>query len=185
MLKLRQNDLARAGCGATCRRPFIDIGVPPVPAARVESNLESAMKTRLIKFFTHAVFALATAAASVTAGAQSDRTINSPLALVDVWTATAPFRDGTLMTTRVTLTQNQKFYGSATVNGKPVWTFSGRWDLRSEGSTDVLTWTYEQSVPELPVESKIDRDDVIAVDGAKMILRSRLGGKDNVFTRMN
>lgn len=129
--------------------------------------------------------ALAVVGTSVIVNAQTVGTINSPLALVGVWTATAPFRDGASMTTRFTLTQSQKFFGSAAVDGKPVWTFSGRWELRSENATDVLTWTYEQSVPELPGGSKIDRDDVIAVDAAKMILRSRLSGKDNVFTRVN
>jgi hypothetical protein len=131
------------------------------------------------------VLALLVGAWCLFVNAQTGRPATSPLALVGNWTGTALFRSGTLMTMRMTLTQNGAFRGVATVDGKPVWTFSGRWELETDGSKDVLVWRYEQSAPELPAASKIDRDDIVGVDGDKMVLRSRVSAKEHMFTRVN
>jgi hypothetical protein len=142
--------------------------------------------TAVVNFFTRALtFVSVLLGACPFSVAQGSREPVSALALVGTWTTTAPMRDGKFMTTRVTLTQSLKFYGSATVDGATVWTFSGRWALQPGREGAVLTWNYEQSVPELAAESTADRDDVISVSAKKLTLRSRRDGREQVFSRVN
>lgn len=142
--------------------------------------------TAAVNYFAHRLMlVLVLLGAGQLSIAQGGHEPMSALAVVGTWTATAAMRDGKFMTTRVTLTQSQRFYGSATADGATVWTFSGRWELQPGRNGAVLTWHYEQSVPELPAGSTVDRDDVISVNATKLTLRSRQDGRQHVFSRVN
>ena len=73
-----------------------------------------------------AIVATLLAASSEVAYAES--VAISPLALVGTWTASDTKPNG-VFTTNVTLTQNMKFSGSVSRQGKSIWDYSGTWEL--------------------------------------------------------
>ena len=103
----------------------------------------------------------------------------SPLSLVGKWSTSERRADGTVVTTDVTLTQTQRFSGTATVQGKEFWSYSGSWEV-TDGR---LIWHYENSSRPLPESAKTDVDDIISVDAGKLLLTSRLNGKQQVYLR--
>jgi hypothetical protein len=88
--------------------------------------------------------------------------------------------NGSTMVVNLTLTQNLKFTGSSAIDGKVFWTYSGTWEVRG----GQVIWHYENSSRPLPESAKADTDDIVAVDAEKMVLVSRLNGKQNVFLRI-
>jgi hypothetical protein len=104
----------------------------------------------------------------------------SPLAVAGAWTGSDTKPNVGVFVTNITLTQNMKFSGTITINGKPFMEYSGTWDL--SGST--LTWHYEHSSPPLPESLKTDVDEVSRVDSNELVLRSRLSGETHVFSKI-
>src|SRR6476659_10033570 len=51
----------------------------------------------------------------------------SPLSLVGKWSASEQRADVTVVKTDLTLTQTLRFSGTATVQGKEFWSYSGSW----------------------------------------------------------
>jgi hypothetical protein len=103
----------------------------------------------------------------------------SPRLLIGKWSASATMPNGAVMATDLALTQDMKFNGSATVQGKEFWTYSGTWEVK--GSQ--LIWHYENSSQPLPESAKTDIDDIVAVDAEKLVLASKLTGKQSVYLR--
>jgi hypothetical protein len=87
--------------------------------------------------------------------------------------------NGVVMATELVLTQDLKFSGSATAQGKEFWTYSGTWDVKGTE----LTWRYENSSRPLPESAKTDIDTIVSVDAEKLVLASRLSGNQNVYLR--
>jgi hypothetical protein len=103
----------------------------------------------------------------------------SPLALVGTWTSSDTKPNVGVFTTTMMLTQNMKFSGSMTLEGKPFMDYSGTWEL--DGAK--LTWHYERSSRPLPEAAKMDVDDIVRVDPDQLVLVSRLTGLQHVLTR--
>ena len=104
----------------------------------------------------------------------------SPIALVGKWSGSEKMPDGNTVVVQLMLTQSQKFTGSSAVNGRIFWTYSGTWEV----SGNQLTWHYEISSPALPEAGKTDIDDIVALDAEKLVLLSKLTGKQNTFLRV-
>jgi hypothetical protein len=103
----------------------------------------------------------------------------SPLSLVGKWSTSERMANGAVLTTDLTLTQTQKFSGTATVHGKEFWSYSGSWEV----TNGELIWHYENSSRPLPESAKNDIDNIISVDAEKLILASRLSSKQQVYLR--
>lgn len=104
----------------------------------------------------------------------------SPIALVGKWSGSEKMPDGNTVVVQLALTQSQKFTGASSVNGRIFWTYSGTWEVNG----NQLTWRYETSSPVLPEAAKTDIDDIVALDAEKLVLSSRLSGKQNTFLRV-
>ena len=110
--------------------------------------------------------------------AQSDI---SPVALVGKWSASAKHPSGVNIVSRVVFTQAMKFSGATTVDDKPLMEFTGTWAL--SGTT--LIWRYETSTNTALTPGTIDTDEVVSAGDSKLVLRSKLTGKQNVNIRSN
>jgi hypothetical protein len=84
------------------------------------------------------------------------------------------------VTTRLTIAQTLRFSGEAARGGEVFWRFAGRVELAGRS----LTWRYEDSSLPLNDAARTDIDDVLAADAERLVLRSRLSGKERVFTRV-
>ena len=103
----------------------------------------------------------------------------SAISLVGKWSASEKMANGVTMSNSLMLTQNMKFSGVATVQGAEFWNYSGTWELKG----NQLIWHYENSSRPLPESAKIDVDDIVSVDASKLVLVSKLSGKQHEFTR--
>ena len=119
---------------------------------------------------------------TIAAGTQSAYAPAQPVSatlLVGKWSAAEKMANGTTIVTSVTLTQNMKFSGIATVQGTEFWNFSGSWELKG----NQLIWHYENSSRPLPESAKTDVDDIVSVDASKLVLVSHLSGQQHEFAR--
>lgn len=103
-----------------------------------------------------------------------------PAALIGKWTSTAQHPSGASIKTVVTMTQNKKFVGAATVNGKPLLDYAGSWSLDGKR----LSWTFEKSSRPEVAAGTVDTDEVVAVDANKLVLLSKLSGRQRVYERV-
>jgi hypothetical protein len=103
----------------------------------------------------------------------------SPIALVGRWTASAPHPDGE-MRVSLSINQNLRFTGSASIEGRPLWDFGGRLELAG----GQLVWRYEASSIPLPDAMKTDVDDIVSLDASELVLLSRRTGKQRTFRRL-
>ena len=103
----------------------------------------------------------------------------SAISLVGKWSASEKMANGATMSTSLILTQNMKFSGVATVQGAEFWNYSGTWEVKG----NQLIWHYEHSSRPLPESAKTDVDDIVSVDPSKLVLVSKLNGKQHEFTR--
>jgi len=99
--------------------------------------------------------------------------------LVGKWSVSAPMQNGGTMTTELILTPNMKFSGSSSVEGRSFWTFSGTWEVKG----DEVIWHYENSSRPLPESAKVDADRIVSVDGATLVLISKLSGRQHAYSR--
>ena len=99
--------------------------------------------------------------------------------LVGKWSISGPMPNGGTMTTELTLTPNMKFSGSSSVEGRSFWTFSGTWEVKG----DEVIWHYENSSRPLPESAKVDADRIVSVDGATLVLISKLSGRQHAYSR--
>jgi hypothetical protein len=99
--------------------------------------------------------------------------------LVGKWAVSAPMPNGGTLTTELMLTPNMKFSGSSSVDGRSFWSFSGTWEVKG----DEVTWHYENSSRPLPESAKDDVDRIVSVDGATLVLISKLSGKQHTYSR--
>ena len=102
-----------------------------------------------------------------------------PRLLIGKWSGSATMPNGAVMATDLALTQDRKFSGLATVQGKEFWSYSGTWEVKG----DQLIWHYENSSQPLPESAKTDIDDIVSVDSEKLVLASKLSGKQTVYLR--
>jgi hypothetical protein len=127
--------------------------------------------------------ALALVLACAVTGSQSSHAQTaaiSPMALVGKWSGSEKMPDGNTIVVQLALTQNQRFVGSSAVNGRTFWTYSGTWEVNG----NQLTWHYETSSLVLADSAKADIDDIVALDAEKLVLLSRLNGKQSTFLRV-
>ena len=103
----------------------------------------------------------------------------STISLVGKWSASEKMANGATMSTSLMLTQNMKFSGIVTVQGAEFWNYSGTWEVKG----NQLIWRYENSSRPLPESAKTDVDDIVSVDASKLVLVSKLNGKQHEFTR--
>jgi hypothetical protein len=115
---------------------------------------------------------------SWTVGAQTGN-VNA-FSLVGKWSVSTPVPSGGTMTTELTLTPNMKFSGASRVKGRPFWTFSGTWEVKK----DEVIWHYENSSRPLPESARNDADRIVSVDGATLVLVSKLNGREHVYARV-
>ena len=108
--------------------------------------------------------------------AQSDV---QPIALVGTWSAASKHPSGAAVVATVVFAQSQKFTGSMTVDGKPFWQYSGTWSVTGR----TLTWRYEASTLAQAPAGTVDTDEIVSVDRSKLVLLSKLSGKQNEFLR--
>jgi hypothetical protein len=114
------------------------------------------------------------------AHAQSAPPSFSPLVLVGRWSAADDHPTLGTVTMRVTIAQTLRFSGEAARGGEVFWRFAGTVELQGRS----LTWRYEDSSLPLNDAARTDTDDVLAADAERLVLRSRLSGKERVFTRL-
>lgn len=112
-----------------------------------------------------------------TALAQNDF---SPLSLVGRWSITAQHPDGTPISVNVVLTQNQKFTSTTAAQGKPFNTATGTWAI----SGRTLTWRYDAAPGSTSNAAVTDSDEIISADADKLVLRSKLSGKQQEYLRV-
>lgn len=112
--------------------------------------------------------------------AQSASPSFSPLVLVGRWSAADDHPTLGKVTTRVTIAQTLRFSGEAARGGEVFWRFAGTVQLAGRS----LTWRYEDSTLPLNDAARTDTDDVLAADAERLVLRSRLSGKERVFARV-
>ncbi|MCU0939442.1 MAG: hypothetical protein MUC86_09930 [Burkholderiaceae bacterium] len=114
------------------------------------------------------------------APSSSSAHVLSPLALVGRWQAADDHPTLGRVTTRLTIAQTLRFSGEAARGGEVFWRFAGTLELAGRS----LTWRYEDSSLPLNDAARTDIDDVLAADTERLVLRSRLSGKERVFTRV-
>ena len=112
-----------------------------------------------------------------TALAQADF---SPLSLVGKWTTEARHPSGATIASNVVLTQNMRFSARSTVDGKPFVQFGGTWSVAG----NLLTWRYETSSAMAPAPGTTDTDEIVSAKDSRLILRSKLSGKQHQYVRM-
>jgi len=93
------------------------------------------------------------------------------------WSGTAPngapasavivFKDDLSFSTEM------KSQGVVVFHAVGVWAVSGR----------QLFWSYLRSQPPLPADKKEDEDEIVSLDGDRLVLRSKLSGKEREFVR--
>jgi hypothetical protein len=123
-------------------------------------------------------FVLLTVALIAGSNCYAEDAVN-PLALVGSWVATDTKPNVGEFTTNMTLTQNSKFSGTVTFQGRVIMQYSGRWDL--QGSK--ITWHYDTMNPKLPTASMVDTDIILSVDASTLVLVSQLTGLRHEFSR--
>ncbi len=107
----------------------------------------------------------------------TDATRRTPL--LGTWSGAATRSDGVSIKTTVEFNFNGSFAGSAEVDGQPFWTYEGTWTLTGND----LTWTYVKSSRPIPNEARVDTDELIALDGNTLTLRSKRTGRVHNFNR--
>jgi len=103
----------------------------------------------------------------------------SPMSLVGRWSVSANHPSGATLVTHVVLTQNLRFFGSSTADGKTFHDFAGTWSV----SGNTLVWRYEASSALFPAPGTTDTDEIVSVDATRLVLRSNLSGKQNEYIR--
>ena len=91
------------------------------------------------------------------------------------WIGTAP--NGRPAVSIMTLKDDLSFSTSLTIEDKLVFTAVGVWSVSGQR----IYWKYLRSDPQLPAEKREDEDDIIALDTGRLVLRSKLSGKERVF----
>jgi hypothetical protein len=103
----------------------------------------------------------------------------SAVELVGTWSTSEPLPDGRIMALQFSLAHNRTFSGSATLEGKQFWTYSGSWQIKG---TQVI-WNYVNSSRLLPDGAKTDIDDIVSLEPDKLVLLSHLTGKKRELVR--
>lgn len=91
------------------------------------------------------------------------------------WTGTAP--DGRPASSTVVLKPDLSFTSDLVVDGRQRLRAAGVWQV----SAQRLLWTYTDSQPPLPVRE--DEDEIVSLAGDRLVLRSKLSGKEREFRR--
>jgi hypothetical protein len=98
---------------------------------------------------------------------------------VGTWTWNGPAPDGSPAVSTMTLKDDLSFTGSLTIAGKLVFSGSGVWSISGRR----VLWTYLSSEPPLPLDKREDEDEIVTLDRDRLILRSKLSGKERGFVR--
>lgn len=99
--------------------------------------------------------------------------------IAGTWYNSEQLPDGRTVSSRVTFAPDAHFTGILLVDGKIAWTFGGTWRVDS----GLLHYHYEQSSLPMAEGKPDDTDEILSVDGEKLVLRSRLSGKTHVYQR--
>jgi hypothetical protein len=123
-----------------------------------------------------AAVALVLTTVSIAASAQE---AISPIALVGKWKAEARHPSGVIVESAVALNQNMRFSGTSTANGRQLMAFTGTWSV----ADSTLSWRYETNTASIPSPGFVDEDEILSVTPDKLVLRSKLSGKQHEFVR--
>lgn len=91
------------------------------------------------------------------------------------WSGTAP--NGRPAVSRMSLRNDLSFSTDLTVDGKVVFRATGVWSVSGKR----VLWVYLRSEPALPQDKRQDEDEIVSLDKGRLVLRSRLSGKDREF----
>jgi len=104
---------------------------------------------------------------------------SAPIAFVGKWAATVKNSNGATVVDHVVLNQNMTFDGRLTVNGKLAWKYSGTWSI----TRSLFVWHYEVSSRPMTESERVDTDEIVSVDDSKLVLLSKLSGKQFEYVR--
>lgn len=110
--------------------------------------------------------------------AQAAKT-KSESAYVGSWQWTGADPNGNPAATAMILKEDLSFSTEVKIQGVVIFKAVGAWSVYGRK----LVWTYIQSQPPLPVDKKEDEDEIISLDHDRLVLRSKLSGKEREFLR--
>lgn len=93
------------------------------------------------------------------------------------WSGAAP--NGTPVAAAMILKEDLTFSTQVKSQGAVVFNAAGAWSVLGRG----LFWTYMDSQPPLPADKKEDEDEIVSLDGDRLLLRSKLSGQEREFLR--
>jgi hypothetical protein len=105
------------------------------------------------------------------------KTSESPYVGAWHWSGTAP--NGNPAKAAMILKEDLSFSTEIKSQGALVFDAAGVWSV----SGGRLFLTYMRSRPPLPADKKEDEDEIISLDGDRLVLRSKLSGKEREFLR--
>ena len=100
-------------------------------------------------------------------------------AVLGKWVGTENFPNGARLETIISLNPDASFSGSASVDKKPFWEYSGTWEFK-DGK---IIWTYVNSSRPLPDAAKVDVDEVLSASDKELVLKSQSSGKQHTYVR--
>ncbi len=103
-----------------------------------------------------------------------------PPAILGTWRSTTKHADGTVTTSTVRFTQNQKFTSSTTANEKLLMQASGSWTLKEKK----LKWTFESSSHPAITPGDVDIDEVVSVSDKELKLLPKMVDKVQTYQRV-
>lgn len=98
---------------------------------------------------------------------------------VGTWKWAGPAPDGNTATGVIVLRPDLTFSSDVTVSGKVVFSGAGVWSVNGKR----LLWNHVRSLPELPADLKKDEDEIVLLEGPRLVLRSKVSGKEREFLR--
>lgn len=100
--------------------------------------------------------------------------------LLGKWSGSGTNSRGDVLTTSFELKADATFEGTAEMNHKPFWSYSGTWSLTG----NQLVWTYTKSSVPLPESIRVDTDEIVLVDKNHLTLLSKLSGERRDISRI-
>jgi hypothetical protein len=93
------------------------------------------------------------------------------------WDGQTPNGDSASST--VTLKDDLSFLSDVTIGTRLVFRAVGVWSVSGQH----LFWTFMRSEPPLPADKREDEDEIVSFDRERLVLRSKLTGKERIFVK--
>lgn len=95
------------------------------------------------------------------------------------WQSNSLAPNGRPMVTTTILKDDLSFVSEISLDGKRVFSAVGVWSVKGKQ----IYWTYVRSNPPLPDNNKEDEDEIVSFAEGRLVLRSKLSGKEHEFVR--